>query len=54
MKNNIERLFDNIQKFVKAGVLEEEFKVFASENPELDSIEDLCEIMEDEISYWDE
>lgn len=49
----IERLFSNIKIYQNAGVLEEEFKVFATENPKVKSIEELCNIMETEMSYWE-
>jgi hypothetical protein len=51
---NIERLLRNVKVFIEAGVLDEEFAVFVEENPELDSLSELNQIMEDEISYWEE
>jgi len=51
---NLERLLRNIKVFIEAGVLDEEFAVFVEENPELDSLSELNQIMEDEISYWEE
>lgn len=49
----IERLLSNIKIYQNAGVLEEEFEVFAAENPGVSSIEELCDLMEDEMSYWE-
>jgi len=49
--NQIQRLFNNIKTYIEAGVLDAEFAVFAEENPNLDSIEELNEIMESEMSY---
>jgi len=49
----IERLFSNIKIYQNAGILEEEFGVFATENPEVGTIEELCDIMETEMSYWE-
>ena len=51
---NLERLLRNIKVFIEAGVLDEEFAVFVEENPELHSLSELNQIMEDEISYWEE
>lgn len=51
--NNLERLLSNIKVYQMAGVLEEEFDVFISENPEIDSISELNDLMETEMSYWE-
>lgn len=48
----IERLFHNLKIFIEAEVLDEEFEVFIQENPDLNSISELNQIMEDEMSYW--
>lgn len=50
--NQIERLFKNLKIFIEAGELDNEFAVFAAENPDCDSISELNQLMEDEISYW--
>jgi hypothetical protein len=53
-KNQVERLYKNIKILVDTNMLEEEFEVFASENPDLNNIDGLNDIIEDEISYWEE
>lgn len=50
---NLERLLSNIKIYIAAGVLEEEFAVFNSEYGDIDSISELNDIMEDEMSYWE-
>lgn len=52
--NEIKRLYKNIKILVDTNMLEEEFEVFAQENPNLDSIKELNDIIETEISYWEE
>lgn len=47
--NEIEKLYKNINIFIMCDCLEEEMQVFAEENPNLNSLEELNEIMEDEI-----
>lgn len=50
--NQIERLLKNLKIFIEAGELDNGFDVFATENPDCDSISALNQLMEDEISYW--
>ena len=50
--NQVDRLYRNIKILVEASALDQEFEVFAEENPSLNSIEGLNEIIESEISYW--
>ncbi len=52
--NEVERLFNNIKTLTECGTLVAESKVFAEENPELDSIGELNDIIEDEISCYSE
>ncbi|WP_168198241.1 hypothetical protein [Crassaminicella thermophila] len=52
--NNIERLYKNIKILVDTNMLEEEFKVFAEENSDVTTIEELNDVIETEISYWEE
>lgn len=52
--NELLRLLKNLKTLIEIGVLESEFKVFAVENPELDSLTELNEIIESELSYWEE
>lgn len=52
--NDLERLYNNIKAYIDAGVLDAEFAVFIAENPELEFIDELNEIMESEMSYWPE
>lgn len=51
--NGLERLLSNIKIYQEAGVLEEEFQVFINEDPNLNSISELNELMETEMSYWE-
>ena len=51
--SEIERLYRNLKHYIEMDVLDDEFGVFISENPELDSISDLNEIMENEMSCWE-
>lgn len=52
MRNQIEQLFKNIQTLIETGCLEDEFKAFAEQNSECDSISGLNDIIESEMSYW--
>ena len=52
--NEILRLLKNIKIFLEPDTLDAEFKVFAAENPDLDSVSELNDIMEEEISYFPE
>lgn len=52
--NQLERLYKNIKEYINVGALDAEFEVFIAENPNLDSIAELNEIMESEKSYWPE
>ena len=51
---DIERLFHNLKTLIEAGVLDDEFSVFIQDNPEMDSISELNEIIEEELSCWEE
>lgn len=51
--NNLERLYNNLKVLIDTGAFEEEFKVFISENSDLNSISELNEIIETEISCWE-
>lgn len=51
--SHVSRLLKNLKIYIQTGVLEEEFEIFAQEYPELDSISELNQLMEDEMSYWD-
>lgn len=51
---NIMKLLSNIKILVEAGVLDDEFKAFSEDHPNVDSIAELNDIISDEISYWDE
>lgn len=48
--NEVNRLFENIKTFMKCNCLDVEMDVLAYEYPNIDSICELNEIMEDEIS----
>lgn len=52
--NQIERIYRNIRIYIDQGALDDEFEIFAAENPDCDSISELNEIMESEMSYWAE
>ena len=54
-KTGILRLLELIEIYSKAGVLKDEFEAFAADkdNP-IETIDDLIESMESEMSYWDE
>lgn len=48
------RLFQLIEIYSKQGVLKAEFEVFASDELQpVETIEDLIEVMESEMSYWE-
>lgn len=49
----IDRLLKNLKILIKAGMLEGEFAVFSDENPNVNSISELNDIIECEISYWE-
>lgn len=49
----LQSLLSNIKIYQEAGVLEEEFQVFMEEHPNLDSISELDDLMEIEMSYWE-
>ena len=55
-RTEIDRLFSNLKILTDAGFncFEENFKIFASEYPDCNSISELNDIIEDEISYWEE
>lgn len=52
--NEVERLAKNIKVFMEAGCFEEEMRTIAEENPHLDNLGELNDIMETEIGYFDE
>lgn len=48
------RLLELIKIYDEKGVLEDEFKYFATdEESPLETVDDLIEAMESEMSYWD-
>ena len=49
---DIERLFHNLKIFIEAGALDDEFAVFIQDFPDCESISELNEIMEEEMSCW--
>ena len=50
--NEVERLAKNIKVFIETGCLEEEMRTIAEENPHLDDLGELNDIMETEIGYF--
>jgi len=50
--NQIERLYKNIKAYIEAGAIDSEFEAFAGNHPYCDSISELNEIMECEMTYW--
>jgi len=50
--NQIERLYKNLIILIDAEAFNAEFQVFVEENPDVDSLNELNEIIESEISYW--
>lgn len=50
--NEVERLAKNIKVFIETGCLEEEMRMIAEENPHLDDLGELNDIMETEIGYF--
>lgn len=53
MNNEILRLLNNIKTLVNANALDNNFEVFADDK-DIETIEDLNEAIESEISYWAE
>lgn len=55
MNEKLLRLLELIEIYVEAGVLREEFKAFAEYDGDekIETIEDLVDAMEVEMSYWD-
>lgn len=51
-KSELMRLLDNLNLLIVNEVLDDNFKIFNQEEPNLDSIEELNELIESEISYW--
>jgi hypothetical protein len=51
--SSIMRLLFNIQILQEVGLLEEEFNIFDQENPDLNTLDEINEIIESEMSYWD-
>ncbi|WP_157833807.1 hypothetical protein [Ruminiclostridium josui] len=52
--SRLSRLLYNIQILQEVGLLEEEFNIFDQEEPDITSIDELNEIIETEMSYWEE
>lgn len=50
----LSRLLYNIQILDEVGLLEEEFSIFAEEEPDIKTIDELNETIETEMSYWEE
>ena len=53
MKDNLLKLLKNIKIFVEAGALEAEFEAFTGYEEPIETIEELIEAMESEMSYWE-
>ena len=54
MSKNLMRLLELINIFNQCdGCLKANFEVFASEEEPIETIEDLIEAMESEMSYWE-
>ncbi|WP_193774821.1 hypothetical protein [Vallitalea guaymasensis] len=55
-KSQMERLFENLKILIANGVLEDEFEVWVSEEDSstIETLEELNDTIEDEISYWNE
>lgn len=51
--SRLSRLLYNIQILQEVGLLEEEFNIFDQEDPDITSIDELNEIIETEMSYWE-
>jgi len=51
--DKLERLIGNIRILESQGMTECTFKTFIEEYPDLDSIDELNELMETEMSYWE-
>lgn len=50
----LSRLLYNIQILNEVGLLEEEFNIWAEEEPDINTIDELNETIETEMSYWEE
>lgn len=53
-QNQVKRLYNNLKILVNSKVFDEEFDTFIYEYPNLDSIEELNNVIEEEISCWEE
>lgn len=56
LDNNNEKILEvlrYIKLFNKHGVLEEEFKAFSQYDEDIETIDDLLEACETEVSYWE-
>lgn len=50
--SEVKRLAKNIKVFIEMGCLDEEMRTIAEENPHLDDLWELNDIMEEEIGYF--
>lgn len=50
--SEVKRLAKNIKVFIEMGCLDEEMRTIAEENPHLDDLGELNDIMEEEIWYF--
>lgn len=53
MNAKLLELLRYIKLFDKAGMLEDEFKAFSQYEEEIETIDDLLEVCEVEVSYWE-
>lgn len=53
MKANLLKLANLLEIFCKAGITKDEFEAFADYDEPIETIEQLIEAMEDEMSYWE-
>ena len=50
--SEVKRLAKNIKVFIEMGCLDEEMRTIAEENPHLEDVGELNDIMEEEIGYF--
>jgi len=53
MNEKLKRLLELIKLFNSAGALEAEFEAFIGYEDPIETVDELIEAMEDEISYWE-
>jgi len=53
MNDNLMRLFGLIEIYNQAGMLREEFEAFTGYDEPIETIEELIEAMEEEMSCWE-